>query len=179
MDDRQLEMLLAMQVEADELAADDAGAAAVSAAEGCPRMARLALVGAALPPASQKRVAQPSTRRAWVGVAAALAACLALYLTPARHTHRPERGNRGVIEFANPFDFPGLTSVGTCVSGDADCNGVVTYADLSALILEVHRPDLYADRYTNCDPMCTSDMNHDGVVDENDIREFLQCVEPG
>ncbi len=72
-----------------------------------------------------------------------------------------------------PFDSPRLRS--EMLSGDGNCDGVVNFFDIDALVAALNGPAAYAAAYPGCDrPAC--DINRDGVIDFFDIDPFVSCL---
>lgn len=130
-------------------------------------------------PAAAVRTAPSRWYRLATGLTAA-AACVAAALTILPRPPGP--GVSGPIAVSVQPITLSDSQTGTrngmylCVPGDSNCDGVVDNADLTALGFAVHRPEEYADRFPNCDAVCSNDVNGDAVVDQCDLDELVQCV---
>jgi carboxypeptidase A1 len=72
---------------------------------------------------------------------------------------------------ADPDGCPGLT-------GDMNCDGVVSAADIDPFVLALTDPDAYAAQYPDCD-MLNADGNGDGSVTAADIDPFVVILTGG
>ncbi len=77
------------------------------------------------------------------------------------------------------FLMPGIVQwAHSCIEGDADCDGYITDDDTNAFFLAVNYPEQYRQTFGPCEITCGNDLNHDGVVDHNDIAPFVACMFP-
>jgi len=115
--------------------------------------------------------------------AMAAAACLLLWVG----LRGPGGGGNGAIPLPSKSDSKWLltepmASPGAgrqCIRCDANCDGVITSADLDAFLLALNQPDKYATAHPNCDPVCVNDANCDGMLDAADVDPFLRCIAGG
>lgn len=134
--------------------------------------------------ASRPAAARPTAPSRWYRFATALtaaAACVAATFTilPRPSGSSSVATGSGAVNPIAAVEPPVIavpTSLFLCIPGDSNCDGVVDSADLAALGFAVHRPEEYADRFPNCDAVCSNDVNGDNVVDECDLDELVQCV---
>lgn len=61
----------------------------------------------------------------------------------------------------------GSATPSTIAPGDANCDHVVTAADLPTLLLRIDSPEL---------PVCGSDINGDGSVDQEDVERLIEVL---
>ncbi len=134
--------------------------------------------------ASRPVPAQPTGPSRWYRYATGLTAAAACFAALFTISSRPSQPNatvsgRGPIASIATTETPvtaAATSLLICIPGDSNCDGVVDSSDLTALGFAVHRPEEYADRFPNCDAVCSNDVNGDSVVDECDQDDLVQCV---
>ena len=62
--------------------------------------------------------------------------------------------------------------------GDANCDGVVDFADINAFVLALSNPDEFWATYPGC-TIGNCDCNQDGVIDFNDINKFVEFISGG
>jgi len=64
---------------------------------------------------------------------------------------------------------------GVFATGDVNCDGAVTMADITPFIVALTAPDAYAAGWPDCDIMI-ADINGDGAVNPLDIDPFIQLL---
>lgn len=61
------------------------------------------------------------------------------------------------------------------LSGDTDCDGVITAFDINGFILALLDPEAYIETFPDCD-ILSADLNGDGVVNTSDIDAFIEAL---
>lgn len=60
-------------------------------------------------------------------------------------------------------------------TGDMNCDGVISYADINPFVLAIGNAESYQAQYPDCDVLY-ADCNHDGVVSYADINPFVALL---
>ncbi|MGE3181140.1 MAG: hypothetical protein AB7N71_05870 [Phycisphaerae bacterium] len=68
-----------------------------------------------------------------------------------------------------------LVAGSSMLTGDANCDGIVSVGDVGAFVLTLTEPTTYAADFPDCDPM-HADVNHDGMVSVADIGPFVSML---
>lgn len=71
-----------------------------------------------------------------------------------------------------------LSVWGSCIPGDANCDGAVDNFDIDAFVFALTSPANYQLAYPNC-PILNADANQDGAVDNFDIDPFVTLLTGG
>lgn len=77
-----------------------------------------------------------------------------------------------------PGNSAGLKVWTTCITGDVNCDGVVTVADIGPFVLVLTNPVQYAVQYPDCNPE-NSDINGDDQISVADIGPFVAMLTGG
>lgn len=67
---------------------------------------------------------------------------------------------------------------GSCIPGDANCDGVVDNFDIDPFVFALTSPATYQEAFPNC-PLTNADVNLDGAVDNFDIDPFVNLLTGG
>lgn len=67
---------------------------------------------------------------------------------------------------------------GSCIPGDANCDGVVDNFDIDPFVFALTSPTTYQQAFPNC-PLSNADVNLDGAVDNFDIDPFVTLLTGG
>jgi len=121
---------------------------------------------------------QPISTLPWVWRVAATATAAAAVLAAVTVLRGPAAAPIG---WAPPIDFSLLDDsatsiVGSCMRGDANCDGTIDGKDVRAFVTAMHEPDAYSREFPDCDRLCSNDLNGDCAVDEHDLALLLACV---
>ncbi len=189
MDDRELEILTQMSVESDDWDRPEAPSPRTATCLSISRLEELAGTDSPVEAVEQAHLrscllcanryrafggtvdggARSRPSRRWLNGAATVAACLLVWALLDPHPGKP----RGSATNGSRGDVPAAV---VCILGDSNCDGVADSNDLTAFTLALHHPDVYAEQYPHCDLVCSSDLNGDCEVNDNDMEEMVQCV---
>ncbi len=61
------------------------------------------------------------------------------------------------------------------LTGDLNCDGVVSVGDINPFVLALTDPAAYADQFPDCD-IASGDINDDGIVSVGDINGFVALI---
>jgi hypothetical protein len=72
--------------------------------------------------------------------------------------------------FSDPID------VTVTIAGDANCDGIVSAADIDPFVIALTGGEAQWSQEWSCDFLCANDLNHDGSVSAADIDPFVSAL---
>lgn len=191
--DRRLEQALLLAAEFDRARG---ASTPIPETRGCIGMSRLDAIAAGLstPTRAERRHlttcrqcesrlralggSRPVSTLPWVWRVAMTATAAAAVLAAVAVLRGPAASPTGwvpPIDFAL-FDESAPNIAGSCMRGDANCDGVIDGKDVRAFVIAMHEPDSYHREFPDCDRVCSNDLNGDCAVDEHDLAILVACV---
>ncbi|HVP10013.1 MAG TPA: DUF4038 domain-containing protein [Phycisphaerae bacterium] len=125
----------------------------------------------------------PTIRDITVNLAEMSAPVTARWYDPTNGLFAPIAGSPFPNSGSHVFSPPGNNGDGDgdwllvleTLTGDTDCDGLVSISDIPAFVLALVNPSAYVAAYPGCDPT-HADINHDGQIDGRDIQGFCILV---